>query len=47
MLYKMLRLCTFVRAGHPLDGTFIVVVLPDREGKDPNLEAKDALVAEQ
>lgn len=29
---------TFVGAGHPLDGTFVVIVLSHREGKDPDLE---------
>lgn len=29
---------TFVGAGHPLDGTFVVIVLPHREGKDPDLK---------
>lgn len=38
---------TFVSAGHPLDGAFVVVVLPDGEGEDPNLKVKRASAAEQ
>lgn len=30
--------CTFVGAGHPLNGSFVIVVLSNRKSKDPDLE---------